>query len=138
MDGISCGGTKCSIKDRCKKYNTPPGEYQYIDYSQFGSGTFTDNGCEFEVYCGDDSKDYKYFEEIKPIKKDERIVVTIYGDETDSHYTYIKNNNDYYKFLADKYDGIRAKEVLDFLKFLGKDVFLVYRSYNSEKPHTVN
>ena len=82
--------------------------------------------------------EYPLFEEIIINNNTDKIMVIIYGDENDNHYTYIKNKDNYYKFWADKYDGIRSKDILSFLEFLGKEVFLVYKPYDCEKPHTVN
>lgn len=40
------------------------GTYYVEDYSRFGTGTFTDNGCEIEHWCGEEG-DYKMFEPVK-------------------------------------------------------------------------
>ena len=57
------------------------------------------------------------------------ITVEIYDEEDDGHTTYIKNNNnEYMRFGTDGYCGTDAKEIIDFLKFIGYDVFVVYHN----------
>lgn len=58
------------------------------------------------------------------------ITVEIYGDEKDEHFTYIKNKEEYMGFYTDGYDGTTAKEIVNLLKFIGHDVFIVNHNYN--------
>jgi len=66
-----CEGSKCKLANKCEKHckigRFPNVEFEYIDWSRMGSGSYTDNSCVIEHTCGDDSKDYPLFEEaIKP------------------------------------------------------------------------
>ena len=58
------------------------------------------------------------------------ITVEIYGDEKDEHSTYIKNKEEYMSFYTDGYNGTTAKEIVNLLKFIGHDVFVVNHNYN--------
>ena len=61
----------CCCSSHCKKYFdcqladiNNMGTSIVENYHQFGSGTFTDNGCVIEYYCGE-LGDYKMFESIE-------------------------------------------------------------------------
>lgn len=58
------------------------------------------------------------------------ITVEIYGDKNDEHFTYVKGKDEYIKFYTDGYDGTTAKEIVNLLKFIGHDVFVVNHNYN--------
>lgn len=65
--GTYCEGENCSKKDTCKFHCiTTAGTYEYIDYSNYGSGTFSDGKCVIEHWCGDQGnhKLYKPLENI--------------------------------------------------------------------------
>lgn len=74
---VCCVGKNCSKKECCRVYEGNYWQYhdsnqwaQYEDWSNFGSGTISQNAetgetiVEEEVWCGDLSKDYKLFKEI--------------------------------------------------------------------------
>ena len=58
------------------------------------------------------------------------ITVEIYGDEKDEHSTYVKNKEAYMRFYTDGYDGTTAREIINLLKFIGHDVFVVNHNHN--------
>lgn len=59
-----CCSTTCEKRFECgRSVINNVGTYYVEDYSSFGSGTFTDNGCEIEHWCGK-LGDYKMFEHI--------------------------------------------------------------------------
>lgn len=69
-----CGGSRCSKRDKCKNYegnffkcHETSGVEQYIDWSQYGSGSLgiDKDGNTYSEYtwdCGDLSKNYPMFE----------------------------------------------------------------------------
>lgn len=60
-----CCSTTCKKRFECAKSDINNiGTYCVEDFSSFGSGTFTDNGCEIEHYCGNLGH-YKLFEPIE-------------------------------------------------------------------------
>lgn len=74
---VCCAGKNCSKKEQCRVYENNYWKYhddnqwaQYEDWSNYGSGTISQNVetgemiVEEEVWCGDLSKDYKLFKEI--------------------------------------------------------------------------
>ena len=74
---VCCAGNNCSKKERCKVYKNNYWEYhndvnlaQYEDWSNYGSCAISQNVetgetiVKEEVWCGDLSKDYKFFKEI--------------------------------------------------------------------------
>lgn len=58
----------------------------------------------------------------------EKINVIICGDMDGQHTTYVEHNRRYCQFYADEYEGIAAKEVIGFLKFLGYEVFEIHNN----------
>lgn len=67
--GTYCEGDNCSKKSTCKLHcvdDTGENEcYQYIDYSHYGSGSYTDGKCVIEHWCGNDSNNYPRYEPIE-------------------------------------------------------------------------
>ena len=47
----------------------------------------------------------------------DRIVVEIYGDENDEHTTYVKINDEAVEFYWDGFNGTKAKDIIELLKF---------------------
>lgn len=60
------------------------------------------------------------------------ITVEVYGDENNEHSTYIKGNDKYMRFYTDGYDGTTASQIINLLKFIGHDVFVVHHNYNDD------
>lgn len=57
------------------------------------------------------------------------VTVFIKGDENEEHFTYVGNNKEQcYGFYSDGYDGIKSKEVINFLKFLGYEPFVIHNN----------
>lgn len=69
-----------------------------------------------------------YLKEVKNFL--EAITVEIYGDENDEHSTYIKRNDKYMRFYTDGYEGTSAKQIVNLLKFIGHEVFVVNHNSN--------
>lgn len=68
-----------------------------------------------------------------------KISVIIVGNQEEEHSTYVEYNNKYFKFYTDGYDGIKCTEIISFLKFLGFEIFEVYRNdFNISREHIVN
>ena len=60
-----CCSITCEKTLECKKHCINNIGTHYVeDFSSFGSGTFTDNGCKIEHCCGKFG-DYKMFESIE-------------------------------------------------------------------------
>ena len=60
-----CCSLTCEKRFECAKADiNNEGTHCVEDYSHFGTGTFTDNGCEIEHWCGK-LGDYKMFEPIE-------------------------------------------------------------------------
>lgn len=66
------------------------------------------------------------------------ITVTIIGDPQDEHQTLVEYNNQYYMFYTDCYDGTKSHEVISYLKFLGFEVFEVYKTRGTKLIYPVN
>ena len=61
---MACCSTDCERKFDCAKHCfNIEGECYVEDYSRYGTGTYTDNGCEIEHWCGK-LGDYKMFEQV--------------------------------------------------------------------------
>lgn len=63
--GTYCEGANCSVKDKCAKHvkaNIPDAVYEYIDWSQMGSGHCDAEGCIITYSCGDFSDNYPLLE----------------------------------------------------------------------------
>ena len=61
-----CCSDTCEKRFECDRSDINHiGTYYVEDYSSFGTGTYTDNGCEVEHWCGR-LGDYKMFEPIEP------------------------------------------------------------------------
>lgn len=72
-DRTFCCSDTCEKRFECdRSHINHIGTYYVEDYSRFGTGTFTDNGCEIEHWCGKDG-DYKMFEPIEEIEVEEKI-----------------------------------------------------------------
>lgn len=68
-----------------------------------------------------------------------KISVIIVGDQRDEHRTYVENNDMYFEFYTDGYDGINSTEIIQFLKFLGYEVFEIHKStFNVSKKNIIN
>lgn len=64
-----CSGT-CEKRLECGKHYINIAEECYVeDYSNFGSGTFTDDGYKVDYWCGK-LGDYKMFQPIKLTKEE--------------------------------------------------------------------
>ena len=67
-----CCSITCEKRFECNiSHINHIGTYYVEDYSSFGTGTYTDNGCEIEHWCGK-LGDYKMF---KPIEKEEEKIL---------------------------------------------------------------
>lgn len=67
------------------------------------------------------------------------ITVIVVGDPKDEHYTIIEHNNSYYSFYTDGYDyGTTCNNIISFLKFLGYDVFEVYKKNGTKLIRPIN
>ena len=68
-----CCSTKCEKRFECAKADiNNEGTHCVEDFSSFGTGTFTDNGCEIEHWCGEEGN-YKMFEPIEEINLEVKI-----------------------------------------------------------------
>lgn len=56
----------------------------------------------------------------------ERVKVIIRGDIEGEHTTYVEHNGKYFKFYANEWEGTTSKEVIQFLEFLGHEVFEIH------------
>ena len=66
-DRTLCCSDTCEKRFECGRCDiNNSGTYLVEDYSSFGTGTFTDNGCEIEHWCGKEGN-YKMFEPIKTL-----------------------------------------------------------------------
>lgn len=64
-DRTLCCSDTCEKRFECdRSHINHIGTYYVEDYSSFGTGTYTDNGCEIEHWCGK-LGEYKMFEPIK-------------------------------------------------------------------------
>lgn len=66
------------------------------------------------------------------------ITLFIIGNPQDEHFTIVEHNNQYYSFYTDGYDGTKYGEVLSYLKFLGFEVFEVYKNKGTKIIQPVN
>lgn len=65
VSGTYCCSDTCEKKFECGRHSYNHTGLCYVeDYSSYGSGTFTDNGCEVEYWCGK-LGDYKMYEPVK-------------------------------------------------------------------------
>lgn len=72
-DRTLCCSDTCEKRFECdRSHINHVGTYYVEDYSRFGTGTYTDDGCKIEHWCGKDG-DYKMFEPIEEIKVEEKI-----------------------------------------------------------------
>lgn len=63
-DRTLCCSDTCEKRFECdRSHINHIGTYYVEDYSRFGIGTYTDNGCEIEHWCGKEGN-YKMFEPI--------------------------------------------------------------------------
>ena len=68
-----CCSTKCEKRFECAKADINNDGVHYIeDFYSFGSGTFTDNGCKIEAWCGEEGN-YKMFEPIEEVNIEVKI-----------------------------------------------------------------
>lgn len=75
-DRTLCCSDTCEKRFECdRSHINHIGTYYVEDYSSFGTGTYTDNGCEIKHWCGKEGN-YKMFEPIEP-------TVTIVTQELD-------------------------------------------------------
>ena len=82
-----CCSVTCEKRFECGRADINNiGTYCVEDYSRFGTGTFTDNGCEIEHWCGEEGN-YKMFE---PIEKKMDITLTKEDIEPDSYWVSIR------------------------------------------------
>lgn len=69
----------------------------------------------------------------------EKVSVIVIGNRNEEHTTYVKSDNKYFEFCTDGYDGIKSTEIISFLKFLGYEVFEIYKnSLKISKEDIVN
>ena len=66
---VYCEGSRCKKRDQCALHCVGPGEYEYIDWSIYGSGQYWNDSdgtprCKVEHSCGDDGE-YKKFVEVQ-------------------------------------------------------------------------
>ena len=64
---VYCEGSHCKKRDKCALHCVEPGEYEFIDWSTYGSGQYWNDSdgtprCKVEHSCGDNG-DYKNFEQ---------------------------------------------------------------------------
>lgn len=60
-----CCSMNCKKRFECARADINNKGTHYVeDYSSFGTGTYSDNGCEIEHWCGENG-DYKMFEPIE-------------------------------------------------------------------------
>ena len=60
-----CCSETCERRNECARHSVNNAGVHYIeDFSSFGSGSLSNNGCEIEYWCGK-LGDYKMFESIK-------------------------------------------------------------------------
>lgn len=83
-DRTLCCSRTCEKRFECAKADINNEGIHYVeDYSSFGTGTYTDNGCEIKHWCGKQGN-YKMFE---PIEKGVATLtlenIATYSNETD-------------------------------------------------------
>ena len=76
-----CEGTHCDKKSHCALHCVGPGEYEYIDWSTYGSGSFIKdkNGnyqSVIEHSCGN-LGDFKHYVPVKEFTKEEKLLEDI-------------------------------------------------------------
>ena len=63
-----CEGSQCKKRDKCALHCVEPGDYEYLDWSTYGSGHVwideTGFHVETQFNCGDNG-DYKKFVEVQ-------------------------------------------------------------------------
>lgn len=64
-----------------------------------------------------------------------KIKVIICGDDNEEHTTFVEYDGQYFEFYFNGYEGMPAKEVCEFLKFLGYEIFELHNS-NFKRPLT--
>lgn len=67
-----------------------------------------------------------------------KITVTIIGNPESYHNTIVEHNGQYYDFWADRYEGEKSTDIIAYLKFLGFEVFEVYKTKGTKKIYPVN
>lgn len=68
-----------------------------------------------------------------------KISVIIVGNQENEYTTYVENNDVYFEFYTDGYDGIKSTEIIQFLNFLGYEVFEIHKSnFNASKENIIN
>lgn len=64
---VCCAGSNCKRRNTCElarvymTNETTERVFQYIDYSQLGSGQCDPSGCSVTWHCGDNSKNYPLY-----------------------------------------------------------------------------
>ena len=66
------------------------------------------------------------------------VTIIIYDAEKGEHLTYVENQGKFFKFYFDGFEGTSHKDVSDFLKFMGLEVFEVYRDITPPNSLIVN
>ena len=78
---MACGSYECKKRFECAQhYLNVEADCSVEDYSHYGTGIFTDNGCEIEHWCGE-LGDYKMFQPIlfsKQVKRYLTILDDVY------------------------------------------------------------
>lgn len=64
--------------------------------------------------------------------------VVIVGDENQEHQVFVENNDKYYAFYFDGYEGVSGEYIISFLKFLGHEAFVMYKDKFDEYLKIVN
>lgn len=67
-----------------------------------------------------------------------KINIIVVGDKNKEHFTYVEKDGVYYSFYFDGYDGTSSDMIISFLKFLGHDVFILYKNKLDKPLECVN
>lgn len=67
-----------------------------------------------------------------------KIKVIVVGNQNKEHNTYVERSGKYYKFYDDGYEGIPCDYIIEFLQFLGYEVFVVYKNKLEEPLQCIN
>ena len=89
-----CEGSQCKKRDKCALHCVEPGDYEYIDWSNYGGGCAwsDEEGTHVETWCDcGDNGEYKKFEPVL-IKINKQDLIETINEVFRYHYEATTNN----------------------------------------------